>query len=236
MNLPELIEQLGEFDAPLLANTIGYIDPSPAHTFYMGGSIRDITQFATSTVGLAVTCIMDTSSPEGADDMDGFSRQLESIAALGAPAVWVVKAAGSRPDHECVMGDGMARLLYTAGCRGIVTDGGVRDVAGLLTIPFAAYARGRTVHHCAMRVLATDIPIEVGGITIRPGDMVHASADGVIRIPETCLDGLPARARDMRALEQEAFGLFRQRGLSSTARDEAVGKLLEKYRFKLPRE
>ena len=37
---------------------------------------------------------------------------------MKAPVVWVVKAVGSRPDHECILGDGMAKTLFAAGCLG----------------------------------------------------------------------------------------------------------------------
>ena len=40
MNLLNVIRELSDFDTPLLANTIGYIDETPAHEYYLSGDIR----------------------------------------------------------------------------------------------------------------------------------------------------------------------------------------------------
>src|ERR1700710_1365402 len=135
MSLSSIISDLREFDTALLANTIGYIDPTPAYQYYMAGSIQSVTPLIGPTVGVAVTCEMDSSTPEGEPNFEKYYEQLEQIAAMKEPVVWVVKTVGSRPDHECILGDGMAKLLYAAGCVGAVTDGGLRDVAGFASVP-----------------------------------------------------------------------------------------------------
>jgi len=171
MTLLATIEELRDFDTALLANTIGYIDPTPPHEYYMGGSIRSLTPTIEPTVGVAFTCELDSSTPDSVARKDDtglqgydFYDQLAEMSAAGLPVVWVVKAVGTRPDHECIMGDGMGKSLFASGCVGAVTDGGVRDIKGLLSTSFAVYARGVTIHHCRLRFRSFNQPVEVGGL------------------------------------------------------------------------
>lgn len=229
MSLRSLIQQLAEYDTALIANTIGYVDPTPDHEFYMGGSIASVTPTLGPTVGVAVTCEVDTSSPGGTANMDLYFQMLKEMKAMNVPVVLVAKTVGSRPDHECVLGDGMAKMLFGAGCVGCVTDGGLRDVEGMLTVPFAAYCRGRTIHHCAIRFKTINQPIAIGGITVNPGDMIHANIGGVIKIPAACLEKLPERCAAMRAFEHDVHCVWRQDALSVDEKRAAVPPLLKKY-------
>src|SRR5213593_2710666 len=99
--LSAVLENLQEYDTALVANTIGYIDPTPAHVYYMAGYIQSVTPTLGSTIRVAVTCEMDTSSPGDVHEFDGFLRQLEQMQRTDEPVIWVVKTTGSRPDHEC---------------------------------------------------------------------------------------------------------------------------------------
>ena len=229
MSLLSTLEELRDFDTALLANTIENIDPTPAHEYYMGGSIRSVTPALGPTVGVAMTCELDSSTPGGTAETELFWRQIEAMQDMNAPVVWVVRAAGSRPDHECILGDGMAKALYAAGCVGAVTNGGVRDVAGLLTTPFAAYCKGITIHHCPLRYKSVNKPVEVGGITIHSGDVIHAGAEGVIKIPKSCLDNLPAKAIQMRTFEHAAHGVLRRTGLSVSEKRRLFDDVVAKY-------
>jgi len=235
MSIAPILRQLLEFDSALLANTLIYVDPTPAEEIYIGGSIQCQTPGIGPMVGIAVTCEIDSSSPGGTFQMDPYYTQLEQIQQMKEPVVWIVKTVGSRPDHECVLGDGMAKLLYAAGCIGVVTDGGLRDVAGYASVPFHAFAKGRVIHHTPYRFRAFNQPVEVGGLTIHPGDVIHGSAEGVIRIPKAALDLLPANAVQMRAFEHEAHFVFRRPDLAPRVKSAMVGELLVKYGFAKPR-
>jgi len=229
--LREEIEKLREFDTALLANTLGYIDPTPAHEFYMGGSIRSMTPRLGPTVGVAVTCCIDSSSPGQEAAFDDYWEQLDQIRLMQVPVIWVVKCIGSRPDHECVIGDGMGKMLASVGCVGVVTDGGVRDIDGLLTLPMATYAKGVTIHHTALRFSRINQPVEVGGITVNTGDVLHANAEGVIKLPKEKLDTLSPKAVQMRAFEYEAHQILRAPDVTPAMKKQQVQKVLLKYGF-----
>jgi 4-hydroxy-4-methyl-2-oxoglutarate aldolase len=228
MSLRTLIQQLADFDTALLANTIGYVDSTPVHEWYMGGSIASLTPTVGPTVGVAMTLEIDTSSPGNKPAPENYYALLKAIQKSPDPVIVVMKAVGSRPDHECVMGDGMAKMMHSVGCVGVVTDGGVRDIEGILTIPFGVYARGRTIHHTAIRYVNYNRPVEVGGITITPGDLIHANIGGVIKIPPAHRDRLPQLATEMRAFEHAAHCIFRQTNLSIDEKRKAVDALVAK--------
>jgi 4-hydroxy-4-methyl-2-oxoglutarate aldolase len=231
MSLKSIIEELRDFDSALLANTLGYVDPTPAHEIYMDAGIQSVTPGLGPTVGVAITCECDTSTPGGTADASIYWETLQAMEKMDVPSVWVVKCYGSRPRHECVIGDGMGKTLHAAGCVGLVTDGGVRDVPGLLTTPFAAYCRGVCIHHTALRFRNFKAPVDIGGITVRTGDVIHASAEGVIRLPAGALEPLPAKATSMRAFEHAAHRVLRRTDLSASQKRDAMAPLLQEYGF-----
>src|SRR3954470_24440572 len=100
MSLKSLIQQLADFDTALLANTIGYVDPTPVHEWYMGGSIASMTPTVGPTVGVAMTLEIDTSTPGNRPEPEKYYELLRAIEKSPDPVVVVMKAVGSRPDHE----------------------------------------------------------------------------------------------------------------------------------------
>jgi regulator of RNase E activity RraA len=227
----ELLEALREYDTPLLANTLDYIDDTPTAEWYMGGDIHGVIPDQGSTVGVAVTCKMDTSTPDSDPDMSLYLEQLAHIEGLEVPAVWVVEMVGPRPDHECTLGDGTAKMLHSVGCVGAITNGRVRDVAGLRTVPFPVFCRGTVVHHCALRVTAIDVPVSVGGITVDPGDIMHAFDEGVIKIPPAAAETVLEKAPVMRAAENETHHIFRRTDLSIAEKHKHMHEVFTRCGF-----
>lgn len=68
------------------------------------------------------------------------------------------------------------------GVAGVIVDGACRDVDEAAGVGFAVFARGATPISARGRSVeeATDVPVEIGGVKVAPGDLVVADASGVV--------------------------------------------------------
>jgi 4-hydroxy-4-methyl-2-oxoglutarate aldolase len=115
----------------------------------------------------------------------------------------LVVVATTAPTTDGFFGELLATSLAVRGCRGLVIDGGVRDVAELRTMGFPVWSRAI---HAQGTVKSTpgsvNVPVAIGATPIRPGDVVVADDDGVAIVPRSrateVLDACALR------LEQEA--------------------------------
>jgi regulator of RNase E activity RraA len=125
------------------------------------------------------------------------------VRAVPAPRVVVVQDLDEPPAHGALWGEVMANTFSALGCAGAVTDGCVRDLDEVRALGFHFFARGPGVSHAYVRVESVDEPVTVAGLTVAPGDLIHADQHGVLLIPEGIAAGLPAAADRVIAAEQE---------------------------------
>ena len=80
----------------------------------------------------------------------------------------------------------------------MIVDGAVRDVAKMTEMKFPCFARGTSPYDSLnrQRVIDLDVAVEIGGVRIRPGDLVIADADGVVVVPQEAEEEAIRRAWD----------------------------------------
>lgn len=101
------------------------------------------------------------------------------IAEPGEGRVLVVDGGGSL--HRALIGDHVAADAHANGWAGLVLNGAVRDVAGLSEIPIGIKALGANPRKPGKSGAGErDVPVSFGGVTFRPGAMLHADDDGVV--------------------------------------------------------
>jgi regulator of RNase E activity RraA len=125
----------------------------------------------------------------------------------GAVAIW----GGGDIRGACCFGDLLSEAMVARGCTGVVVDGGIRDSAYLGSLSMPIFARYRTPVQGVGRWSVTTIqePIQVRGaiadwITIEPGDVVAADADGVIVVPQALVEKVTAQVIEWSAVESES--------------------------------
>ena len=68
---------------------------------------------------------------------------------------------------------------------------------------FHFFASGPSVSHAYVRVESVGEPVEIGGLLVAPGDLLHADQHGVLKIPLEIAAELPAAADRVIESEQE---------------------------------
>lgn len=96
-----------------------------------------------------------------------------------------------------VVGDLLAAMFRNIGVIGIVTDGAVRDLAGLSEVGIPVYARGVTANAPQKNGPGSvGLDISISGVVIRSGDLIVGDRDGIVVLPQDkipqALDGINA--------------------------------------------
>lgn len=107
------------------------------------------------------------------------SRIKEALAEPGAGRVLVADAGGST---RCAMlGDLIAASAVANGWAGVVLTAAVRDTAVLATMALGIKALAATPRKSVRRSEGQrDLPVEIAGVTVHPGDWVYADGDGIL--------------------------------------------------------
>jgi len=102
---------------------------------------------------------------------------------IRAGDVIVIDAQGV-PDTGFI-GSNNALSWITRGAVGVVTNGGARDTDELIKQGVPVYARkiSRGIRPGRLELDATNVPVTVGGVYVRPGDLIVADGDGAICVP-----------------------------------------------------
>ena len=102
---------------------------------------------------------------------------------IRAGDVIVIDAQGI-PDTGYI-GSNNALNWITRGAVGVVTNGGARDTDELIKQGVPVYSRkiSRGIRPGRLELDATNVPVSVGGVYVRPGDLIVADGDGAICVP-----------------------------------------------------
>lgn len=179
---PELVHRFGAFGAADVSDMMNRL-------YTMNPAIKPVTPRELRLLGRACTVKV----------FPGDNLMVHKSLDLANPGdVLVIDASSSM--MTAVVGDLVSTKARHRGIAGIVVDGLVRDLDGILALgDFPVFARGTTplgpLHRGPGEV---NYPVSVGGIVVNPGDVVVGDADGVVVVPQgsaaSVLDRLDARA------------------------------------------
>ncbi len=120
-----------------------------------------------------------------------------------APAGAIVVANAMGVTDAGIFGDILCARMVKRGLAGLVTDGAVRDIAGVRATGLPVWSQGYAAPPSVAGLIFTgwQQPIGCGGVAIFPGDIIVADADGAVVVPAAMVDEVAALGAEQERLE-----------------------------------
>lgn len=223
---PAQLEQYRRLSTCIAASAIETFHVRLPNSGFADSSIRCIFEEQPSMIGYAATARMRSSNPrmESSKSYDYYDRTdwWNDILSIPAPRVVVIEDMDDPPGVGAFVGEVHANILLALGCAGIVTNGAVRDLPDIRPTEFQMFAGNVAVSHAYAHVFDFGCKVEVGGLRIQPGDVVHGDCHGVQTIPLEIVDKVPAVAREIRQRRHQLIGLRRSADFSLEKLRQAI--------------
>lgn len=188
----DVLDALSRFDTPTVCNAIELFKVRPRTSGYMDGRIQACYPEMSPIVGYASTAtFLASKAPEKGGVSPNTEAQVEAFASLGGPAIVVFEDL-DQPPVAATFGEMMCSTYQAFGAVGLITSGAGRDLEQVRALGFPVFTNGIICSHGYSSTPAIHVPVSVGGITIQPGDLLHADRNGVTTIPLEIADELPA--------------------------------------------
>jgi len=191
---------LKRYDAPTIANAIETFGVRSYSDGFMSPEIRCVFPNLGPLVGFAVTGTMRAREKSALR----YSRNdwFDLVVGLPKPRVIVLQDLDDEP-CGAFWGEIQANIHKALGCAGVVTNGGVRDLREVEAAGFQYYAGSVMVSHAYVHLEDAGVPVRIGGLEVRTGDVIHGDVHGVQVIPADLVRKLPAACEELVARERK---------------------------------
>ncbi|HEV2390853.1 MAG TPA: RraA family protein [Verrucomicrobiae bacterium] len=202
------LEALRRLDACILANAIETFQERLRNEGFMDDTVRCLFPRLQPMLGFAATIKIRGAAPPTADgNYPERTDWWDYILSLPAPRVVAIQDLSSRPGLGSLVGGVHMSILRTLHGVGVVTNGAVRDIPLAESAGFHFFAGSVTVSHAYIHVVDIGGPVEIGGLKINSGDLLHGDVHGVQSIPLDIAARVPAKAAEIAAREQFIIAL-----------------------------
>jgi len=213
-----LLEALAKYDSPTLSNAIETFDIRNRDEGYTSHEIHCLFPDLPPVVGYAATVTVRSHEPPMSELPQ--SVLWKHVQSVTAPRILVAQDLDDPEGVGAMWGEVQATIFKALGCQAIVTDGVVRDLPEVRAMGLRFYAAGTTASHAYAHFESAGHTVTVGGLMVRPGDLLHADRHGVLLIPDSIAARLPDAADKIIAREQKLIRWIRSKDFDPDRLDE----------------
>jgi regulator of RNase E activity RraA len=211
MEVPrDQLDALKRFDTPTLSNAVETFALRSRAEGFADSQIRCIFPDLPRMMGYAVTAKISARAAPAVDVVSsGFGALYDHARSQPEPRIVVVQDLDAPDSCGSLWGEVHATIFGALGCEGTVTNGLVRDLPEAEAVGFRYFAAGIGVSHAYVAVEEVGCEVSVGGLTVKPGDLLYADVHGVLSIPGEIAEQLPQAADDLISREQQLIAWVR---------------------------
>ena len=219
------LQALSKIDSPSICNAIEGFNFRPKNAGFMMPEIKTVFREFPPLVGYAVTGVISANRPEGRS----IAREdwWDLIVSVPEPR-FIVLHDIDNPPIGAYWGEVQSNIHKALGAVAVATDGTVRDLDEVRALGFQFFAKEVSVSHAYVHMVDMGIPIEVGGLTVQTGDLLHGDKHGVTNIPFELADRIPEMVSTIADYEQKTISLCQSADFSLDALKE-VAKITRPY-------
>jgi regulator of RNase E activity RraA len=222
---PEQLEALRRLDACTLANTIETFHVRLRDEGFMASTIRCLFPSLQPMLGYAATVkIRGSAPPTGDGAFPDRTDWWDHIVAQSGPRVVVIQDVATRPGLGALVGEVHMNILQALNCVGVVTNGSVRSIPAAERTGFHLFSGSVSVSHAYVHIIDIGAPVEIGGLKIQSGDLLHGDQHGVQSIPLGIAAQIPSIAARISARKQELIALCKSPEFSLERLRAAIAK------------
>jgi 4-hydroxy-4-methyl-2-oxoglutarate aldolase len=197
------VAALRKITSPSVANAIETFNVRPREQGNISSEIRGLFPEIGPIVGYAATCVIRAEQGPLQGHRASLFGWWDFVQSLPAPRIVVVHDLDDPRGQGAQWGEVQANIHKALGCVGVVTDGSVRDLDEVRALGFQFCAAHVSVSHANVHMVDFGIPIKVGGVWVKPGDLLHADQHGVVVLPEELAPKIPEAIAKVEARERE---------------------------------
>jgi len=180
---PASLELLRNYDTPTVCNVVELFDLRPRTAGYMDARITACFPKMPPMVGYASTATYRSGAPPRTGDVySSLVDQVKTFGDLPGPAIVVFQDL-DQPSAAATFGEVMCSTYKAFGAAGLITSGAARDLDQVEALGFPCFSNGTICAHGYCHIVQCNVSVQVGGIIIHPGDLIHGDRNGVTAIP-----------------------------------------------------
>ena len=199
------LAKLSSLDTCTASNAIERLNVRPRNEGFVSGTARCQFPNLSPMIGYAATARIRTAEPPMGGDGCYYDRMdwWNYVTSVPGPRVMVLQDVDNPPGFGAFVGEIHVAIGQALHCAGCVTNGAVRDLPAVKASSFHLFAGSLAVSHSYAHIVEFGKPVEIGGLRIQSGDLIHGDRHGVHSIPLAIAPDVPAEASRVLAEEGE---------------------------------